>query len=278
MAIQGQDQECCDRPLFTNIQLPSPTASDITAFLCDVLAASRSENPDPVIRPAVPFNESVVWHSLTGQVDVGDPRISNGFIFRQMYDTFIKRAELQIEVLQAGGCQIIDNCICGTDDIPIVKLERTCTDEEAKELLKPITFNEIETFVTDLWNKKIKETANDFVDYLRKNYISKGWEAHLYQYKEVPVFYVELRDPTKLLPNGKTNPSKYKFYRYYSDSKQYVSEGLGVSIKYKTSFLSDASLDDWQNENSRLAMQNLMNSLAAPIWPQKSIFSSKVSF
>ena len=159
----------------------------------------------------------------------GDDRVNFGEVWKEVSLEFLPRSLTQIEIAQAGGCQVINNYICNADGIKIKEASSTC--KEGEQFLKPITSQEITQFVTNYIDERYNYYSDGFVEYINKNYKSKGWSIKLIYYSKIYFFYVEAsKKYITLVNNVSTEFTDKKFFKYYQNSKEYISEKLNVPI------------------------------------------------
>jgi len=152
----------------------------------------------------------------------GDKRLTLGKVLKDAYDTFIPRINAYTEVVNAGGCQVINDYICDTDGNPIVKATFTCDPGNSinLEMLKP---QEVVDFVKNSFNNATKAESDSFIKYLKDNYLNKGWTMVMYDIPDVYTFYI------KISKSGQKNI----FKKYFYDQKDYVSKTLKYPLVIK---------------------------------------------
>ena len=238
---------------------------DLTGYLCNILKLSQREALDPVLREATPYDNSVWISALTGMQGVGDPRLSMGELMTVALERYLKPLSIQLQVLQEG-CHVTNGVLCDADgkEIPFYgKCETPDTEM--------FTYDSITSYVTDVWLNALDKHANDFVDFLNENYLTKGWDIELHTLSDgdlekikkgggAPVFYV------KLTKKGESKPI---YYKYYFDKKDYVSNALGKPLivgspkKLQTIFLQGLGSDEGFD-------MGLMDVISGPMWPEKN--------
>jgi hypothetical protein len=236
---------------------------DLTAYLCNVLRLSRREDLDPVIRGGTEYDNSVWIAALTGMKSVGDPRFDMGELMSIALEKYLKPLEIQLKILQEG-CHVTDGVLCDADgnEIPFYgKCE--------KPDLEMFSYDSISQFVSDLWVEKLNKAADDFISYLKTNYVDKYWNIEFFAMGDgdlkkikygasAPIFYVKL---TK-------DSSSKKYYKYFFDKKDYISNAFKKSIN----IVSPRELQ--KNFYASLKTEegpdfDLVDAISGPIWPEK---------
>lgn len=212
---------------------------DATPYLCQLLKLANVPNIDPVVRIENEngFDYEHYLDSFYAQLSAmrSDPRVSFGDVWTEVSTVFLPRSLTQIEIAQAGGCQVINNYICNADGVKIKEASSTC--KEGEEFLKPITSEEITNFVTNYIDERYNYYSDGFVEYINKNYRSQGWTIKLIFYSKIYFFYVEASKVMTEVINGvNTQYTDKKFFKYYQDSKEYISEKMGIPITVNSGF------------------------------------------
>lgn len=212
---------------------------DATPYLCQLLKMANVPDVDPVIRIENEngFDYEHYLDSFYAQLSSmrSDPRVSFADVWTEVSTVFLPRSLTQIEIAQAGGCQVIDNYICNADGIKIKEASSTC--KEGEEFLKPITSQEITNFVTNFIQNKYNNYSDGFIEYINKNYKNKGWTIKLIFYSRIYFFYVEAsKKYTTLVKGVSTQFTDKKFFKYYQDSKDYISQKMNIPITLNTGF------------------------------------------
>lgn len=181
---------------------------------------------------------------------IGDPRFSLGHMLSAAIDEFVPRIELYTEVLQAGGCQIIDEYICNADGVPIKRTISKCP--ESLKTLEPLQPQEVVDFVTNKYNEKINEDILAFTDNVKKEYIDNGYVVRLITIKGMDYnFFAEAK-------KGKET----KYLKYYSTDKEEVSRVLNIPITVIDPFQNIGNL---QNPREPVLTLDMITALSVPV-------------
>ena len=199
---------------------PSITADPLKfnakQFVSDIANAAGDDSWDgwirntPIETPEYPFDPA----NFKGS---GDPRYPLDVATKAMFDEFIPRQLAYQEVVDAGGCQIIDNYICDVDGNPIIKTSSTCKPGINIEVIQP---QEIEEFTKTSFDNAIKAESDAFINYLKVNYLNNGWSVILYNLTFLTILVIKLT---------KVN-SESIYYKYFYDQKDYLSSGLKIPL------------------------------------------------
>lgn len=221
---------------------------DATPYLCQLLKLANVPNIDPVVRIENEngFDYEHYLDSFYAQLSSmrSDPRVSFGDVWTQVSTVFLPRSLTQIEIAQAGGCQVINNYICNADGVKIKEASSTC--KEGEEFLKPITSEEITNFVTNYIQERYNYYSDGFVEYINKNYRNQGWTIKLIFYSRIYFFYVEASKKYITLVNKvSTEFTDKKFFKYYQDSKEYISEKMGIPITLNSGFAFEEEIRNY---------------------------------
>jgi hypothetical protein len=199
---------------------PSATADPLKfnakQFVSDMANAAGNDSWDgwvrnnPIDIPTYPFDPD----NFKGS---GDPRYPLNVATKAMFDTFLPRQLAYQEVVDAGGCQIINNYICDSDGNPIVKASVNCKPGVNIEVIKP---KEVEEFTKTSFNNALIAEADAFVNFLNVNYLNNGWTAILYDMLFVNQFVIKLK---------KANSSNV-YFKYFYDQKNYISSSLQIPL------------------------------------------------
>jgi hypothetical protein len=176
---------------------------NILPFLCDLLTMATDPNATGLLTPPIEPYDITPFTDFSPLTAVGDPRVSLGDTMTQTFIHFLPRMITQTEVFQNGGSQIIDNYICTSDGTPI-KLSETqnallsldLTGQKAykygaitippikqtvEELMKPMSDEEITTFVTSYISNAKDACAADFVTYIKKYFPTYSTQVDAYK-------------------------------------------------------------------------------------------------
>lgn len=198
---------------------------DYSAYLCQLLKNATNPEVDPIIRieNETPFNYETYLSSFYEQLStLGDTRVNFYEVWTEITNTILPRAITQIEIAQAGGCQVVDGFICNEEGIALKKASTNC--REGEEFLKPVTQIEIVNTVTNFIQNKQNLHSDAFVEYTQKTFIDKGWEVNLIYYSKMHMFYVEA-----IRNKGKKNETR-EYKKYYQDSRNYISNKLNIPL------------------------------------------------
>lgn len=201
---------------------------DLKPYLCQLMKNSTNPNVDPLIRQEKQGDFDYENH-LNGYYQQlsamkGDGRVDFGQVWTAVGAEFLPRAYTQIEIAQAGGCQVIDRYICNADGVKIKEASSTCF--EGDKFLKPITAQEIGDFVNTFIFVKRQEHAQGFVDYLNREYKSKGWNLTSYYYSQTYFYYIEASRTAVPPASG----IEKKYFKYYHDQRNFVANALNIPL------------------------------------------------
>lgn len=210
-------------------------------FLCDLANEAGKGTwdgtirQDPVDIPQYPIDP-------TNFAGVGDPRHTTETALKMAFDTFLPRLSAYKEVLNAGGCQVIDNYVCDTEGVPLIRASSNCSANFSKV---PYVAEDVINLVKQNYVNDIQNQTNLFVNYIKTNYLDLGWEAELNDLGPLHTFYIYL---TK---NGKTPVT----IKYFYDQKDNVANQLGLPL------FSYDSLASVSNAISGINFQSFMGAL-----------------
>ena len=221
-----------------NTPFPSGANPDVKTFLGKVLKNASDEDVNPVLRPyknssgefvnedGTPFEDFDYMSTIPSfevLSKIGDARYTLGPMICAVFDKYFDRIKTYSEVMQAGGCQIIENYICDAEGIPIKQLKSNCID------FTPIDPNEVVTFISEKYVQKKKEDILALKEYLTINYINLGYTIYLKLISELPyVFLIQARKP-------KGNTFENVYIKYYYDDREEVSNVMGIPLTYFSS-------------------------------------------
>ena len=212
---------------------------DAIPYLCSLVR--RSDSDDDVIYSGDGFDYDNHLQSFYKQLTaIGDKRVNFYEVWKYIEQNIIPRANAQIEVLQTGGCTIIDDYLCDTATGKKIKqFKNSCN----VKLSKPITYDEISTTVNTIIKIKKELHADSFIQYLKTNYIDKGWSVKLVYYSKLFIFYVELTKKQLVKGSETVYENLYEVIKYYSDTKEHISKQLDVSLTVINSSFIDFGSD-----------------------------------
>ena len=194
------------------------THPSLSSFACDILKLLGLPNVNPVIQQPGVFDYSkytTVLEQLSGQ---GDPRWSMGAMFTDLLDNVFPHIAVQTELLQAGGCQIIDQFICDSNGRPIKTTSSSCSGV-------PLTIDNayIQNYIQTQFQTAKTSAADQFIKYIRDTYINQQWTVGAYMLSiqgiAGNIFYLAV------VKAGKT-----EYVKYYPDQAVYVAAQLDIHL------------------------------------------------
>jgi hypothetical protein len=214
---------------------PSATADPLKfnaqQFISDMANIAGSDDWDGFVR-----NEPLYLDEYPVNLDYyagsGDPRYPMNVAMKDMYDEFLPRQAAYQEVVEAGGCQIINEYICDSDGNPILKVSEQC---KTTTNISIIQSEEIINFVNNSFANAVKEESDSFINYLKINYINNGWNIQLFDVSMLYLFLIKIT---------KQNNSNF-YIKYFYDQKDYVSSVLNIPLII--SEMDDNFLDSTDN-------------------------------
>jgi len=213
------------KKIFDNLSSswPSVTANPATfnakQFIADLANASGNDDWDGIVRNN-PFYLPEYPIDPNNFKDSGDPRYPMNVAIKAMFDEFIPRQDAYNEVINAGGCQVINGYICNSDGVPVAKASISCTPDINLNIITP---DEVKDFVNTSFYGALKKEADSFVNYLQNNYTKSGWTVTLYDLIFLKHFLLKISKPN--------NTTVY--IKYFYDQKDYVSSSLQVPLIQK---------------------------------------------
>lgn len=223
------------------------TRFDITPYLCQLLKVANIPYVDPVVKieDENGFDYNHFLDSYFSQLSAigANDRVNFAEVWKEVSLEFLPRAFTQLEIAQAGGCQVINNYICNADGIKIQQASSTC--KEGEQYLKPITPQELQTFITNYIQTKYNNHSDGLISYIKREFINKGWSIKLVCYTKVYVFLIEASrtaTTTTLDENNKEKIITYtekQFIKYYYDQKEYISKKLNKPLSLRDIILFD---------------------------------------
>jgi len=211
----------------------NPATFDSNKLVADLAYAVGQDNwngfirNDPLTIPEVNVPPSYFAGS-------GDPRYPMDVAMQDVYNVFLPRLQAYTELLNAGGCQIINNYICDSDGVPIVQTSSTCSLSGSIETLK-IQPQQVLDFVKTSISANRQSQSDAFVDYLNSTYVDKGFTITLLEYDYLFNFVVKVSKPQ--------NPTVY--LKYFYDQKDYISSQLNIALTLKN--LGDPVIDSGES-------------------------------
>jgi hypothetical protein len=236
------------------------TVENITPFLCEVIKLAKRDDVDPVLIPGPSAFDISPWiDSLVNLTDVGDPRLSLGELMKRTLDKYKPLLEVKLSILQ-DGCRIEDEIICDPSGKEVYNVKEVCGQGgfDINDINEEITLESLKKFTYDIWNEKLNKTAEDFSEFIKKNYLNKGWNVELISYstgdlerikygREIPLFVVKVQNEKK----------EMKYFKYYFDSRNIVATKLNLKIQIK-------NVKDMRSSND----MDLVDALTGPFWPK----------
>lgn len=210
------------------------TRFDITPYLCQLLKLANVPNVDPVVRIENEngFDYEHFLDSYFAQLSAigANERVNFGEVWKAVSLEFLPRVFTQLEIAQTGGCQVINNYICNAEGIKIQQASSTC--REGEQYLKPVTAQELQTFINNYIQVKYNNHSDGLISYIRREFINKGWTIKLIFYQKVYLFLIEAsRTVTTKDANGNNiSYTEKKFIKYYYDQRDYISQKLNIPI------------------------------------------------
>jgi hypothetical protein len=243
------------------------------------------------------FNISPWMDSLTGMKGIGDPRIDLGEIMLKTIQKYKPLLDIKLKIMREGCQIIEDNfCDASGKKIYSLKEvcpEIDAKEEITLENLQKFTYDLFNERVTSLSNNFVKFIKKTYVDTgFKVELISmSGGDMRKIRYaKEAPIFFVKASKTidksnvatiNKLIKQLEKNPNtdsssllkeieKYKntssiktplelnkYYKYFFDSRELVSNGLGIKITVKE-----------VKEFRRFDDDAFIDAMSGPIWPE----------
>jgi hypothetical protein len=241
-----------ENPLYDQSRLPPTFASltaiavsgwspldqfDVRPFLCDLIKNSTNPDADVLIRQESESGFDYEHHldGYYAQLSAmrGDGRVDFKYVWDAVSLEFLPRAQTQIELAQAGGCQIIDRYICDENGVKIREASSTCV--EGDEALKPITSQEIILFVNNIILNERQSHAQGFVNYLNTNFKTQGWTLKSYFYSRTYFYYVEA--VRNLTPPSQGVEKRY--FKYFYDQRDFIASALNIPLIVNNSLIFD---------------------------------------
>ena len=152
----------------------------------------------------------------------GDPRYPLSIAMQDTYDVFFPRLQAYTDILNNGGCQIINNYVCDSDGVPIVQTSSSCSLSGTVNQIR-FEAQDIVNFVNTTMTSKRESEADAFVAYLQTKYISKNYTVTLLDYNYLYILVA------KISISGSPNI----YLKYFYDQKKYISSRLNTAITVK---------------------------------------------
>ena len=218
------DTPSLDATLFQQLTSPYFDINTFKPFLCEVMKLAGVDNIDPVLYSPDPFDFSSVVLNFSSLTAVGDPRVSLGSVLSAGFAKFYPLAVAQVEIIRAGGCQIIDGYICDSDGNKKKQAIEMCP---SNYIATPINAADIQTYAADYIYTEIDNHAKKFADYL-KTLEDDGWTITLHFYVNYYMFYVKA-----------TKESGVFYQKYYPDAQTNLSDYLKIPVIFRTDSVFD---------------------------------------
>ncbi len=194
------------------------TSPLLSSFACDILKALGLPNVNPVLQEPKLFDYSKYTTVLEQLSGTGDPRWTMGAMFTDLLDNVIPHIVAQTEILQAGGCQIIDQFICDSNGKPIKSTSSSCSGVPVA-----ITNEYIQTYINEQLLAAKTNAANDFFTYIQNNFVNQQWTLAAYLLT-IPglvgnIFYI-----------AATKNTQVQYLKYYPDQAEYITRQLDIPL------------------------------------------------
>jgi hypothetical protein len=208
------------QPDFSGLSTSFPTATGNTLnfntkqFISDLAYASGKDDWNGFIRNDPLF---LPTPSTSQFANTGDPRYRLSDALQDVYNAFVPRQQAVLAMLNAGGCQIINNYVCDADGFPIAESSYSCSNITLSGgRIQP---NEVVTFVKNAFASATQNQADNFIAYIKNNYISNGYTVSLLQFTYIHSLIVQLNK----------NNSPTVSYKYFYDQADYLANQFNVT-------------------------------------------------
>jgi hypothetical protein len=223
----------------TKYPAPDDFKADYRGWLNELLKMADKDDMNPLLKPhadatsptgyvnddGTPFEDYDYKQHIPpfeALSSVGDVRFSMGHALSAVQLDFFPRMELYTQILQAGGCQIIDEYICDQDGNPIQKSYCATTPTQnitLKELeIKP---QEVVDYIFNKYEEYINYDVGAFYKYITDNYSSKGFSIRLLTIQDFPYFFfAEL-----------TFGDIKSYYKYPIEQKDLIAKAFNLPIQ-----------------------------------------------
>lgn len=217
-------------------------------YVQEVMKASTLPNVSPLINPipsadgyvnsdGTPYEEFDYMQTvpdMESMAEIGDPRFTLADVVSAAFEKYLPRINTYVEVMQAGGCQVIDNYICNADGVPIKSLSISCPEEFD---MTPINPQEVVDFVNQKYQEGKERDIASFVNYITENYINKGYYLSLYE------FTSDIHPEVSMFLTRVSNAKTDLYFKYYYDDREEVSKRFKTAISnMDVSELNDAMI------------------------------------
>ena len=215
-----------DSILFSGLTSQNFDMSTIKPFLCEVMQLAGIENIDPILYSPEPIDFSKIFLNFAALTGIGDPRISLGAVLSAGFYEFFPLAMAQLEVIRAGGCQVVDGYICDSDGNKRKEMTIYCPPNFT---IIPKTSEQIYRRTLEIVDQEISNHAIKFSNYI-KTLITDGWTPTLHYYTRYIMFYIKI-----------TKGSGKMYFKYYPDARNKVAGYLNLPIIDRNDSLFDDS-------------------------------------
>jgi hypothetical protein len=254
--------DTCEIPPLPNLTKPQNlTVENITPFLCEVIKLAKRDDIDPVLIPGPSAFDISPWiESLTSITEVGDPRLSLGELMKKTLDKYKPLLEVKLSILQ-DGCRLQEDIICDPSGKEVYNVKQICGQGgfDVSDITEDITLESLKKFTYDIWNEKVNKSSEDFAEFIKNNYLLKGWKVELISYstgnlekikygRELALFVVRVEEISK---------KQIKYFKYYFDSRNIVATKLNLKLQIKNVKDLRSSFD-----------MDLVDALSGPFWPK----------
>ena len=158
---------------------------------------------------------------------IGDPRYPTNVALSAVFTKFMPRIEAYTELVNAGGCKVVNGYICNEEGIPVAKATTNCIDNINTQHITP---QEVQTFIENSFQTAYKNESDSFVNFIKTNYTNNGWMLELIDMTQI--IFIKL--------SKKGNNDVY--FKYFYDQKDYLSQAFNVPVKaFNFSFITSLS-------------------------------------
>lgn len=222
-----------DTTLFEQLTSPYFDINTFKPFLCEVMKLAGVDNIDPILYSPDPFDFSSIVLNFASLTGVGDPRVSLGSVLSAGFAKFYPLAVAQVEIIRAGGCQIVDGYVCDSDGNKKKQAIEICPQNYTAT---PINAKDIQTFSAQYIFQEVDNHAKKFSNYL-KTLQADGWTITLHFYVNYYMFYVKA-----------TKGSGVLYLKYYPDARTNLSDYLNIPVTFRT----DSRFDSQDHFNAMM--------------------------
>jgi hypothetical protein len=229
--------------------LPNPNP-----VLGKIMSKVENEEYDGVLqRPSQEIDYRALMPDLNAMSMIGDPRWSLGCAMQAVLQEFTPRVDAYKEMLENLGTQVVDDCICNDDGVKIAKasanLIKVATDAASNN--QPITLPttaDISFYFETQKENAFRNHADAFINYINKCFPLDSWPIREAFFVSVGFFFIKISkyaNTVLMTSTGPVNPdgsavtaspsltaedTSNKFFRYYPDQKDYISQQLGIPL------------------------------------------------